>query len=364
MFLILFNYCCVKIFHVLALPFMVLTAALEYSQLRRQQLKMIFNSCTRKLLLLQLCFLAVSFSIYAVGIGWTVQFILTHGIQDMVNTSVSNPKMDDLFHTTEVWGLLICLSSMLYTEMQAQSHSESVFGAIYLFISTVSLVLGGDTIFQSTWNGISMINIESFNRTTPIDVKVILNLTGSVVKGLSWLLFIVQTIVYTHNLHLEDTYAQPSPKMAATHRVVRMLVVLLIYSLVILWTIIASQMDFKFIYPHYLILCYYSVTVLIAGCVRDDSAVKGVILSTFSVSFMTMLFLDIGETFFHSGDCWKQQQCNPVHLSIEVCSVIAGLFLWMYILEPFTGEPQLKKKEKPLYIYIRSKNYHTIASAR
>ena len=305
---------------------------------------MLFNSWTRKLLLLQLCFLVVSFTIYSVGIVWKVHFTWRNGI--IHNASLSKPDADDIIFTdAEVWGLLICLSSMLYTETQAHPRSESVFGTIYLLISTVSLVLGGETIFKSARDAISLMNqndnIVSFNHTTLTDPKVILNLTGSLVKGLSWLLFIVQTFTYTHNL--ADTHTQPSPKHLTTivHRVQMMVIVSLIYSLVILWMVIASRMDFSFAYDDYFILSYYLVTVLATGCIGDDSAVKGVILSIFSLPFMTVILLDISETIFCNGDCWIQR-LNPVQLCIKISSVFAGLFLWMYTFEPFSGEPQLK----------------------
>ena len=295
---------------------------------------MLFNSLTRKLLLLQLCFLAVSFSIYTVGIVWKVHFTWRNGIH---NESLSKPNTDDnMFYTVEVWGLLICLSSMLYTETQAHPHSESVFGAIFLFISTVSLVLSGESIIKSTRDATSLINrndIESFNHTTLTKPIVVLKLIGNLVKELNWLLFTVQTTAYTHNL--EDTHIQPSSTTTVVHRVQRMMIVLLIYSLVIQWTMIASQMDFNFVYHDYFIFCYYLATVLTAGCLGDDSTVKRVTLSTFSLPFMTVILLDIGTILFCNGDCWIQQciPLNHLHLSIKISSVLVGLFVWIYILK-------------------------------
>lgn len=303
---------------------------------------MLFNSWTRKLLLLQLSLLVVSFSTYTVGIVWKVHFTWRNGIH---NETLSKPSTDDIFYTAEVWGLLICLSSMLYTETQAHPRSKSVFGAIYIFISTLSLVLGGDTITKSARDALSLMNQndnESFDHITVTDPKVILKLTGNLVKGLSWLLFTVQTTAYTHNL--DDINIQPSPTTTVIYQAQRILIVSLIYSLVILWTMIASWMDFKFAYHDYFILCYYLATVFTAGCIGDDSTVKRVILSIFSVPFMTVILLDFGKTIFCSRDRWIQQHTplNPVHLSVKLSSVLAGLFLWIYKYEPLSGEPRLR----------------------
>ena len=304
---------------------------------------MLFSSGTRKLLLLQLCLFMVGCSISSVRLSWTGYSIWTNGVQD-INKSLSDSTSGDLLSATEVWGLLICLSYMLHKEIPEQFCSKSVISATYGFISIISLVLGGESIVQSTRDTISLINsTDAFTYTAPTDLRDILSLTAMLAKHLSWLLFIMKTSVHSQQLEVEVNQLKVTPM----HIVARMMTVVFIYLSVILWTVIATQLDFKLAYPHYIILCYFLVTVLVAGCFRDDSAVKGTILSILSVSFMTLILIDIGETMIlHCRTNWTQEctQMNPVHISVMVSSITAGALSWMCMFElchcPSSDEPQ------------------------
>lgn len=305
----------------------------------RQPLKMFFSSWTRKLLLLQLCLLMVGCSISSVRLTWTGYSVWTNGVRD-INKSLSDSTNGDLLSATEVWGLLICLSYMLHKEIPDQFCSKSVISATYGFISVISLVLGGESIFQSTRDTISLINsTDTFTYTAPTDFRDILSVIATLTKHLSWLLFIMQTGVHSQQGEVNQLKAPP------IHIATRMMTVALINLSVILWTVVATQLDFKLAYPHYIILCYFLVTVLVAGCVRDDSTAKGTILSILSVSFMTLILIDLGETIIlHCRTNWTQEctRLNPVHVSVMASSIVAGALLWMCMFElcPSSDEPQ------------------------
>lgn len=311
-------------------------------------IKMLFSSWTRKLLLLQLCLFTVGCLISSVRLSWTGYSIWTNGIQD-INKSLSDSTNDDLLSTTKVWGLLICLSYMLHMEIPDQLRSKSVISAIYAYISIMSLILGGDSIVQSTRDTISLIDsTETFTHTAPADLKVILNLTATLSKHLSWLLFLMQTFV--HSKELEVIQLQ---KVKSTHIIARMMTVPLIYLSFILWTVIVLQLDFKLTYAHYIIICYYLVIVLVAGCVRDDSAAKGTVLLIFSVTFMILILMDVGEKLIlQCRTGWTQQcaQLNPMHVGVMVSSITAGALLYMYIFElcPSSDEPQMTENDPHL----------------
>lgn len=315
-------------------------------------MKMIFNRWTRKLLLLELCFFMVGCLIHAVGLSWIAYSIWIERVDMLSKVSTA-----DIFYAIEVWGLLVCLSNMLNVEKQNRSGSESsAFGAFYVFISIISLALGADTLVSNVRDTFSIIhhqtNIVSSNHTYPptIDRTVVLSSAGTPVKLIGWLLFVVKTLEYTYTYEPEDFITNESHRAAITHTVARVMVVSLSYTSVASWIVIASQMNFKFIYPHYFILCYYLVTVSVAGCIQDGSAAKGTILSTLSVTFLIAILLDIGETVFYCTVSSKQPctEPNPVYVGTMISSVIAGTLLWAYSLElwPFSWEPRLTAKNE------------------
>ena len=332
---------------------------------------MCLSSWTSKLILLPLCFLVV-------GV-WTYLISLCSFIYSIWKTNTAHGENSTLFHTTTdhdlnltvvsvslSWELFMSLSGVIYMAAQVKgslaSSPQVLYAFFYALVSTVSFLLNGDVFvgrirdifsefYPTSPDGVVVIT-PSNEIAPPYDKITLAMMIGSLVKGLSWLFFIV--------MHFFQAYrskaATPNnnQNITTTLATSTLLFVTLVYCTVVTWSVFGSKVEVNFAFPTYIILFDFLVAILLVKCFGySDSIMMGVFLSILSVylTYMVEILIDLVRTIdncYYSSSQWSLHciHMNPIYYSTMISIGMAGTLLWMYIFELWQfsySQPSLKE---------------------
>ena len=307
---------------------------------------MVFHSWTRTHLLV-LCFFLISYLIYLVGLCCMVDSTWINGVPPHTPFLSSTDEALLVLYAILSWELSICVSGLLY--MQMRNRCDFELSTICAFFGVICFVFVGDLSLSRTRDVFSTLfpaNASSNSAQTPsVHPGVVLAWIGTLLKGLSWLLFIVLAIVKPNPS--QDTQTQES-KITTFYMLRRMIILMLsLYYSVVTWTMLVSKMVPDFVPSTYTMYTFFPclISLAISECIEDVKLSKGVFLSFISVfvTFLIKSLLDLAGTTYHCSSYWTQQciEQNPIYYSTVISCTVAGTLLWMCIIELrlFTGDP-------------------------
>ena len=300
---------------------------------------MVFHSWTR-LHLLVLCFFLISYLIYLVGLCCIISSTWTNGVPPRAPFLSSTVESILVFCAILSWELFICVSGLLY-KPETRDQCDFTVDAISAFIGLIYFVFGGDLSLSHTRDVFSTLfpaNASSNSAQTPsVHPGVVLAWIGTLLKGLSWLLFVVLAIVKSNPS--QDTPTHKS-KITTFFVLVRMIALILtLYYSVVTWAMLVSKMVPDFVPFTYTMCTFFPclISLGISECIGDVKISKGVFLSIISIfiTFLIKSLLDLAGTIYHCSSYWTEQciEQNPIYYSTTVSCTIAGTLLWICIIE-------------------------------
>ena len=308
-----------------------------------------FNGWTRKLIWLPLCLFLIGWVTSMAGLRWMME----SGRSTLHNESLNSITDATLhvFYLTAVWEPFVCMFGALHVALPYQP--SSVFSAVIAFVSILCYVFSGDIAIKIARDIFPIVHlpVASYVPRAPTHLDVTFLLIGTLIKGLSWLLFVVLTIFLTYTYKSKEARNHSTSTTTNTHQVARVLIVPLIYISVIGWTVFTSAhvvSDFGFpdsvLYP-------YLAALMLAGFLGDDTMIVGVLVSIFYM-YVAFMAVDLYEIVYRCSTYWPQLLCtqlNPLHFNTTISGGIVSIFLCICIhdLWPFSHKQSSGEKHCP-----------------
>ena len=275
-----------------------------------------FNGWTRKLILLPLCLMF--------SLGWVMSMpVVLSWMAESWRSMLYNVSLHSI---TAVLEPFVCLFLVLPVALLWQK--SSAFSAVSSFVYTICFVFNGDIAIKIAGT-ILYLPLTSSNPRALTHPDITFLLIGTLIKCLSWLLFVVLTTFLTYTYESKETRTHPNATTYVAHRVTRRMMAPLIYISVISWTVFISRMDPNFAVPNY-ILYPYLAALMLAGLLGDDTVLEGYI----ALNLMFVLTIDLSETIYHCSTFWSQPciKPSPLYLNTMISSSIVCTFHWIRIL--------------------------------